>query len=768
MQIDKSKETDPLFISTLESMKLAYTNHDEEVKPFVTVVPKVLVHFTRDLYFNSGIPGQKLKNPKEAWYMATIISTIDQWSNWSQKSGGPSEIFLTYRHWYDEFGIGKKTVIGAEHFMQTLQCLDTRYDVDNTKFYRFNSNKMNAILNQYIYYKTFLSAFSHDGKVLHSGDHWEVMKQTAFEYHNELLESYPWFWNFARDREAVIAANNEWFASEKTLPSAPQSRPPLLHSADPLLHSADPLLHRADPLCSTEQTLCSTEQTPSAPQSRPSAPQSRPSAPQSRPSAPQSRHIINNKNSDKKTDKKTDNNDSIRIVSSKEETICPEEPSLQSGSRVDQDDAIASLDHPGATRRILDLEERNLLKEGNNMATIDNTSNVSTLVETQYESSVEIQNSNSGESDIDDIAAQRRSEGSISSSKPFAKGKGLKPPTTAQNGSGSRSRHKLSPDEIKMLEIVEHWNNLPELPDTSEYLGKKLTRHGYDLSGYANSVVKSIVERLVLIHKGKFYDTFPNVAVYNDGVEISQDNEGLEIEDIKYVLDVYREYFDYGKGVEDKSKLSTNLLEFLGCYEVKRRGKEPRFENRSWFWEIYQRGPEVPELINYAWYREVVKAKYMPLLHRMQSILSEKGSPGMEPKLLPILAKLYYQYEKSYKRTALLYDKSADWAALMSSFQTFAFEFMEYVAGMSFDTLYPGHFDPDKKLFKSFVEEAITKRHIYLFPTKSFAELVARERAKDLYHPHEVLRDENGHQVWYSEADQMRIQREKLIPWWEI
>ena len=333
----------------------------------------------------------------------------------------------------------------------------------------------------------------------------------------------------------------------------------------------------------------------------------------------------------------------------------------------------------------------------------------------------------------------------------------------------------VSPEEAKYLSVVEMWNAIPPIPKIPVLENKGLTHHTFDNSGVVSKTVKQILERLVLIGNGEFYKTNPSIATWNK-VSLNDDwlNASIPIHGFAEIFKVYREYFEPGKGVSDKSQLKLSLLEFLGCYTIHTRYNQDRvFEPRSWFWEVLHRGNEVPSVINYEVYEERVKNTYSSIENQLKSVLSDSTAPrsNWDVRIKKITARLLYTYEAVYKNTYMLYkhtDKEPAWIELMGSFENFVRIFTEYIHTFGFKDLQPGHFDPSKKMFQNFLAYGKEREGVILNPDKETARTLLQQRCSVRYSAEDVARDNGGKPLWYSFEEMNLVTTKKVNPWWDM
>jgi hypothetical protein len=340
---------------------------------------------------------------------------------------------------------------------------------------------------------------------------------------------------------------------------------------------------------------------------------------------------------------------------------------------------------------------------------------------------------------------------------------------------GNLKRLRASDEELQFLPVIEAWNSLPEIPDSGEFRSRKFTKHSFDYSGYVSKTVKSILERLVVASHGETLDRYPTITPWSD-IELNDDllHAPIPVDGFKEILGVYRQYFEPGKGVADKLKLETSLYGFLGCYTVRRRGqREGYFEPRSWFWEVLHRGRDVPAIINYSHMEQRVDKEFPEILTKLKTILassnSEKGN--WDQRIRAITARLLHAYEAMYGNTLLLYEHSSkypEWLEAMKSFPAFVDIFVEFVNSYGFDDLKPGHFDPQKKMFRAFITYAREKIGIELDPSETTAKTLMMNRAVKRYAAKDILRSEEGIQIWYSQSEMDRVNAHEVNPWWNL
>jgi len=271
-------------------------------------------------------------------------------------------------------------------------------------------------------------------------------------------------------------------------------------------------------------------------------------------------------------------------------------------------------------------------------------------------------------------------------SRPFPTSTSLSPPV-----SPAKRGIKLSDDEVMLLPVIEEWNSLPPLPDSPEYAGlKQLTRHKYDMSGRASKTVKAILEKLVLISKGKLLATYPEIKTISD-VEIEEDWCAMEIslEMFKKIFRTYREYFDPGKGVMDKQSLPTTLTEFIGLNEVRTRNGKV-LNHKSWFWEILHQGSYVPELVNLQKERQNLLHRHSNVVAHITAAVERSGNKVKSVNRLQdiLTEQLLYFHELNRNKE----HKSDNWVTYMSSFSGYMMEFCQFLQQRCHDGFHVGHF----------------------------------------------------------------------------
>lgn len=354
---------------------------------------------------------------------------------------------------------------------------------------------------------------------------------------------------------------------------------------------------------------------------------------------------------------------------------------------------------------------------------------------------------------------------------------GSRPPVSPTKPTGNARLVPLSPKEVPMLQVIEHWNNLPQIPDSPEYSQcPRLTKHKFDESGYVSKTVKQICELLLLIHEGNFYKANPDVQFYTKA-EFDEDvvREPVPIETLNAMIEAYREYFEPGKGVADKMLLSGSLLGFIGVYEKKRRGGSSTKETRSWFWQILHHGPDVPLIRDVGPLVDVVNKKYSDVVARIGTVVSESGGNyARDKQRIPfIVAGLLAEYEYLYKTNKLFGMKSnSRWAHLFHSFQSFATVFIDFVAEKFSQGLTAGHFSAEKKMFRRhFVQYASAEYMVPMYMTKEEAKTKTMLRAKTLI---ESGMEDNwvnlpdGQPSYVFPDEYELIQSGDMMGWWQM
>lgn len=374
----------------------------------------------------------------------------------------------------------------------------------------------------------------------------------------------------------------------------------------------------------------------------------------------------------------------------------------------------------------------------------------------------------SAQTEEDDMLSDRPERAVIDSKPAF----GTQAPPRVQNTAKKRSKLvRTTPEERTLIEVVEYWNALPQI-DTPDI---RLVRHKIDDHEWVSRTAKSILQRLVLLNKGLFLQTYPDTKPWNDiplDPAFTKDRE-YPVYVMKKVIDVYREYFDAGKGVTDKSQLATSLDHFLGSYRIRRAaGQDYGVESRSWFYEIIHRGENVPAAIDFAIYEKRVREEYPAVVTKIVSMLAESSSNrnGWALRIPRVAGKLLYTYETLLANNKLFYEsgsKKAMWTELMATFAGFVNVFIGYLNEFGFTNLRPGHFDPTRKPFRAFIVYAHEQVGLDLNPTREGAELRSRMRMQVRGMP-VTVRDEEGKPLWYSEHDMQRIASGEVNPWWNL
>ena len=349
-------------------------------------------------------------------------------------------------------------------------------------------------------------------------------------------------------------------------------------------------------------------------------------------------------------------------------------------------------------------------------------------------------------------------------------------PRPPMSGKPTKKGARLSHDEVAVLDLVEYWNNLDPIPKTPEYSTcPKLTRHKVDPSGMVSKTVKEICKRLVIITQGKFNETFPDVQFYEDVTPNSNFiDHTFTKEELRQIMKAYRMYFDPDKFPSDKSRLSSSMLDFLGC--VERTYKEhgvtvKKMDNRSWFHQVVH--TKIKEIENIS--RQRASASKYEDLHTQLVLALPKGRDT--PRIASQLAtELFSFYERSVRITKYLYkDYNGKWFRILGSFENFYEPFIKMVTSkFDRDQLYPKHFSSRGVILSEKYPYAVEQAYdIELIPTAGRAKVIAKSRIEHLVRNgsiemDDVLRNENGDLLYYLKSEQELIESGEILPWWNI
>lgn len=276
-----------------------------------------------------------------------------------------------------------------------------------------------------------------------------------------------------------------------------------------------------------------------------------------------------------------------------------------------------------------------------------------------------------------------------------------RPPTVRKTPNKLKT---ITQQQQNLLPIIEYWNSLPQIPTTPEYQGISLTRHKINGTGTESKQIHKLLEKIELIVAGRFFSVYPNTAFYDRSMppEFINKEQIIPITAFPFIFKTYRQYFEPGLGTLNKSLLQTTLGGFIGQNEIKVRGIDSFRNNKSWFWQIVDAGPEVPNYIKHVDSTRIVLEKYRHLIHLLQDLLQRTNykKAFTHDEVTGAVAKLFVAYLQAKQNAEDKFNSIRPFVDILGSFEAFFNTFIDFVKSQNYEELWLGHFDPNRTVYR--------------------------------------------------------------------
>jgi hypothetical protein len=275
-----------------------------------------------------------------------------------------------------------------------------------------------------------------------------------------------------------------------------------------------------------------------------------------------------------------------------------------------------------------------------------------------------------------------------------------RPQITARS---SKTKLVTIPQEYQpLLSVVEAWNNADPT----------WTTHKITNTGKESKLIYSILERVHYASTGVFFEKYPDTLLYDYVLpeKYKTENIFIPLHVWPKIFRTYREYFIPGKGTARKHLLKTDLSGFIGQQKY---GKRQEFvERKSWLWEVYDQGIDVPT-IQTDITQGVILKEYPHLIQRITDILIESNPSYRNDKneITRILAEMYLEYKLVKTRAERKFESIKPFSYILGSFEAFFYKYVEFVLSCGFDILYLGHFDVKKKTYTNLYKQKLKENH---------------------------------------------------------